>query len=154
MKKSKIIYIGIISSSTLGITLFFLYYYDLMPSTKENEFGIHALIVSAPPFMGGCEKTPCQQSDYDLKINSKKHVFLTGYNICKEIFCIRQDGLSVPLDEAYVMTPIINHIHWKVGDTVNIRVKVSPSYNMAGGYIPNSLNTSFVDLGNSIVIVD
>ncbi|MGH2613557.1 MAG: hypothetical protein ACRDFB_10995 [Rhabdochlamydiaceae bacterium] len=154
MKKSKIIYIGIISSSTIGATLFFLYYYDFVPSTKENAFGIHALVVHTPPFMGGCDNPPCQQPDYVLKLNSKKHVFLTGYNICKGIFCVRQDGLSVPLGEAYVMTPIIRYIPWKVGDTVNIRVKVSHSYNMAGSYIPNPLNMSFVDLGNSTVIVD
>ena len=154
MKKSKIIYIAIISSSTIGAMLFFLYYYDFMTSTKENEFGIHVLVVRAPPFMGGCDSPPCHYSGYVLKINSKKHVFLTGYNICKEVFCVREDGLSVSLNDEYVMTPIINDVPWKIGDNVNIQVKVSTPYNMAGSFISNPLNVSFIDLGDSKVIVD
>lgn len=154
MKKSKIIYIVTISSSTIGAMLFFLYYYDFTPSTKENEFGIHALVVRAPPFMGGCDNPLCHYSGYVLKISSEKHVFLTGYNICKEIFCVREDGLSVSLDETYVVTSIISDVPWKVGDTVSIRAKVSHPYNMAGSFIANLLNMSFVDLGNSKVMVD
>lgn len=154
MKKSKIIYIATISSSTIGVMLFFLHYYDFITSTKENEFGIHALVVRVPPFMGGCDNPPCHYSGYVLKVSSKKHAFLTGYNICKEIFCVSEDGLSVSLDETYVMTPIISDVPWKVGDTVNIRVKVTPLYNMAGSFIPNPQNVIFVDLGNSKVIVD
>jgi hypothetical protein len=154
MKKSKIIYATIISSSTMGIILLFIHYYDFMPSIKENEFMIHALVVQVPPFMGGCDNPPSHHSGYVLKINSKKHAFLTGYDICKEIFCSSENKLPVSLDEAYVMMPIVHDIHLKVGDMVNIRVKISSPYNMTGSLIPDPLNMNFVDLGNSKVIVD
>jgi hypothetical protein len=158
MKTLSLLIIMCLFVTGLGLAWLLVNYYDITPATKENEYGIHVLVVRVPPFMGGCEKTPCHQPEYMLKLNSKSHAFLTGYDICKGIFCVRQEGLSVSLDTAYPMDPFvyvpINTAPWKINDTVNIRLNISPPYNMAGTYIPFPYRTNFIDLGNSEVIFD
>lgn len=157
MKRSKIVIATLTSSFIIGIAVFSVNYYDLGSYTKEDEFGIKALVVHTPPPMI-CPQTPCHFSGYMLKVNSRSHAFLTGYDICKGVFCTRQDGLSVSLDTAYPTDPFVyiiiaNNVPWKVGDTVNIRVKVTP-FNMAGNYIQNPAQTRLVNLGDSQVITD
>ncbi|MGI0046515.1 MAG: hypothetical protein ACREBB_04925 [Nitrosotalea sp.] len=156
--KRLIVVVALTSSLTVGISTFLAYCYDFEQSTKENEFGIKAMVVHTPPPMA-CPQTPCHFSGYMLKINSKIHAFLTGYDICKGIFCVRQDNLAVFLHVTYPTSPFVyviisGDVPWKVGDTVNIRVKASPPFNMAGNYISNPLEAKFIDLGNSQVIVD
>lgn len=156
MKKLKIIYVVTISSLTIGVLLFFTYY-DFTPSTKENKFGINALVIHSPLYMG-CPTVNCQPNYY-LKINSKSTTLLLGYNICDGNSCVKQDGLaiSLPLVDVlhpdYRKLPLPDNLPWKDGDSVNIQVKVSGSSMMDNTlYYASTTSNIWVDLGKSEIV--
>ncbi|MBI3640705.1 MAG: hypothetical protein HY223_10440 [Thaumarchaeota archaeon] len=159
MKKSKIIYIATISSSTIGTMLFFLYYYDPTPVTKENTFGINALVIHSLGVSGCPTEESCIYHDHYLKINSKLQTFLVGYNICDGNSCVKKDGLAVSLPVLDVLHPdyqklqLPDNLPWKDGDSVNIQVKV-PSASIIDNtlYFDASHPNIWVDLGKSEIV--
>src|SRR5574337_1855388 len=78
--------------------------YDPTPVTKENDFGINALVIHHPVGLG-CPTADCHFPDYYLKINSKSKTFITGYNVCDGNSCVKQEGLEIPLPLVDVLHP-------------------------------------------------
>ncbi|SMH72661.1 hypothetical protein [Candidatus Nitrosotalea okcheonensis] len=133
--------------------------YDPTPVTKENNFGINALVIHSPPYMG-CPTVNCQQPNYYLKINSKSNTFLLGYTICDGNSCVKQDGLAISLSVLDVLhpdyrkLPLPDNLPWKDGDSVNIQVKVPSSFIFDNASTFDSTHTPkiWVDLGKSEIV--
>lgn len=146
---------------TCIITAFMVWYftsYDPTSVTKENNFGIHALVIHSPPYMA-CPTEDCKQPDYYLKINSKSKTLLVGYYICDGNSCVKKDGIAIPLQVLdvlhpdYKKLPLPNDLSWKDGDSVNIRVKVSNS-SIVGDALYFDFHTPYiwVDLDKSDIV--
>lgn len=114
-------------------TIWYIINYDPTPVTRDNTFGLSALVIHRPPGME-CPTTDCHFPDYYLKINSKLKTFLVGFNICDGNSCVRQDGTSIQLPVADALLPdyqelaLPNNLPWKDGDLVDIKIKVPNSF--------------------------
>jgi len=132
--------------------------YDPTPVTKENNFGVSALVIHSPSF--GCPIGNCTFHDHFLKINSKSKTYLIGYNICDGTSCVKQDGLSVSLpvldvlNPDYQKLPLPDNLPWKDGDSVNIQVKVPNSIiiDKVLYFDPSPTPKIWVDLGKSEIV--
>ena len=130
--------------------------YDPTPVTKENDFGINALVIHRP-FLGCPMVENCIHPDYYLKINSKSKTFLTGYNLCDGNSCIKKDGLFISLPVVDVLhpdyqeIPLSDNLPWKDGDFVDIKVK-APSGMMLGITISSRNATTWIDLGTYEIV--
>jgi hypothetical protein len=142
----------------LGIlTIWYVANYDPTPITKDNLFGITALVIHRP--VSSCPFADCHFPDYYLKINSKSKTFLLGYRICDGMSCVKRNDLviSLPLADAlhpdYLKLPLPDNLFWHDGDTVNIRVKVStPLANNALTFDPTLVQKTWVDLCKSEIV--
>jgi|SRR6185312_5566344 len=129
--------------------------YDPTTVTKENDFGINALIIHRPAGLG-CPTTGCYFPDYYLKINSNSKTFITGYNICDGNSCAKKDGLFIPLPVVDVLhpnyqeIPLPDNLFWKDGDFVDIKVKAPSALIM--GITNSSIPTIWIDLGMSEIV--
>src|ERR1700687_632490 len=89
------------------IVAFMVWYftnYDPTPVTKENNFGVNALVIHH--HIGtGCPTENCHYPEHYMHINSKLHTFLLGYNICDVNSCIKKDGLAISLPVLDVLHP-------------------------------------------------
>jgi len=139
------------------VTLYFTSY-DPTPVTKENNFGVSALVIHQPP--GGCPMEKCSPPDHFLKINSKLKTFLVGYYICDANYCVKKDGMSISLPVLdvlhpdYQKLPLPDNLPWKDGDPVNIQVKV-PSSSIIDNvpyFDPSHTPNIWVDLGKSEIV--
>ncbi|HEX5457896.1 MAG TPA: hypothetical protein VFX64_05865 [Candidatus Nitrosotalea sp.] len=147
-----IILIGIV----IGIiAVLYAISYDSTPVTKENDFGINALVIHRPPGMA-CPTIDCHFSDYHLKINSNSKTFITGYNICDGNSCTKKDVLLITLPVVdvihpnYQEIPLPDNLPWKDGDFVNIKVKAPSTLIM--GITNSSIPTIWIDLGKSEIV--
>lgn len=140
--------------------LFFLYCYDPAPITKENNFGINALVIHSLG-VGGCPtEESCIYHDHYLKINSKLKTFLVGYNICDGNSCVKKDGLVVSLPVLDVLHPdyqklqLPDNLPWKDGDFVNIQVKIPNSFIFDNAFTLDSAHIQkiWIDLGKSEIV--
>lgn len=150
----------LISGIVIGvITIAYFTNYDFTPITKENTFGINALVIHRSPGLG-CPTTDCHFPDYYLKINSKSKTFLLGYNICDENSCVGKDGLSVSLPMVDVLHPnyqelaLPDNLPWKDGDSVDIKIKVPSSFifDSAFTFDSSTVKKIWVDLGKSEIV--
>ena len=154
----KILYLGIIAIACI-ISISIVWYftsYDSTPVTKENDFGINALVVHRPAGLG-CPTTDCHFHDYYLKINSNSKTFITGYNICDGNSCAKKDGLFIPLPVVdilhpnYQEIPLSDNLSWKDGDFVNIKVK-APSGAISCITVSSCNATFWINLGTSEIV--
>jgi len=158
----KTLQLSIIVVACIGVASVILNFasYDPTPVTKENNFGINALVVHQH-ISTGCPTENCPYPEHYLKINSKFHgEFLVGYNICDENSCVKKDGIAISLPVVDVLHPdyqklqLPDNLPWKDGDSVNIQVKV------LNGFISDSAFTLdpshdpkiWVDLGKSEIV--
>ena len=133
--------------------------YDSTSMTKENTFGINALVIHRPPSMA-CPTADCHFPDYYLKINSKSRTFLLGYNICDGNSCVKQNGLAISLPLVDVLHPdyqelaLPDNLPWKDGDPVSILVQVPSSFISDSAFTFDSTHTQkiWVDLGKSEIV--
>ncbi|HJU13603.1 MAG TPA: hypothetical protein VJ792_04030 [Candidatus Nitrosotalea sp.] len=135
--------------------------YDFEPTTNENPFGMNATISYRGGTTGSCHSQNCMPGDnLVLTYRSGKPVEITSYNICGGLYCILQQGISSYGQEGTQDHPVwgdsirIKDAPWKVGDTVDIRLKVVPVGLSKEGIVPESENTLFIDLGDSKIRMD
>src|SRR5574338_1245248 len=149
----------VIGSIATAFVVWNIMNYDATPITKENTFGINALVIHRPIGLG-CPITDCHFPDYYLKINSKLKTFLVGYNICDGISCIKKDGMAIPLPVIDVLhpdyqeLPLPDNLPWKDGDSVSIQVKIPNSFIFDNATSFDSTNDPkiWVDLGKSEIV--
>jgi hypothetical protein len=116
-----------------------------------------------------CPFLPCHSSKtFQLNFTSKESSELIAYNICDGIFCTKKESFESHIINAHAQNPSISFgritaykaspvmlgdLSWKVGDTVNIRIKVMPVTLLDNGsLIRYPENIMFVDLGESKII--
>jgi hypothetical protein len=161
MIKMKTLYFSIIAIACI-VGAFVTWYftsYDPTPVTKENNFGVSALVVHRPIGLG-CPTADCHFSDYYLKINSKSKTFLVGYNICDGNSCVKKNGIAISLPVLDVLhpdyqeLPLPDNLSWKDGDSVNIQVKVPSSLIVDNTlyFDPSNTPNVWVDLGKSEIV--
>jgi hypothetical protein len=154
----KIMYFTIITAGCiLVLTILCVTNYDPTPITKDNIFGITALVIHRPVF--SCPFTDCHFPDYYLKINSKSKAFLLGYDICDGMFCAKRNDVVIPLPlmdvlhPDYLELPLPDNLFWRDGDTVNMRVKVSTSLaNDTLTFDSTLARKTWIDLGKSEIV--
>lgn len=162
---------GVCIATAIGIYIiwFFINSYDFSTYTKDNPLGIEAKVIyDYNPYLM-CPFLPCHQSKtFQLNFTSKEGSELIAYNICNGIFCTKKEGfenhiinvhpkiLGINLGSvtAYYAGPVIlGDLSWKVGDTVNIRIKAMPVTMLDNGsLIHHSEKIMFVDLGEAKII--
>lgn len=154
----KILHLSIIViACTVSVSMVWYFTsYDPTPVTKENDFGINALVIHRP-FLGCPVVENCIHPDYYLKINSNSSTFLTGYNICDGNSCIKKDRLFISLPVVDVLhpnyqeIPLPDNLPWKDGDFVDIKVK-APSSMILDISISSRNATIWIDLGTSEIV--
>lgn len=136
---------------------------DLSESLPQYQssivpFGITALIIYHPPDVclnlvppsNNVTVHSCPPNKFYLKINSNSTTYLMGYNICDGNSCATNNALSLilPLNNGlnpdYQMIGLPVNLPWKYGDTVGIKLYVSPT--------DDNKTSSLVDLGNSAIV--
>ena len=171
--KMKTLHLGIIIVGTVAIGIYIIWFftssYDFSTYTKDNPLGIEAKVIyNYNPYLM-CPFLPCHPSKtFQLDFTSKEGSELISYNICDGIFCTKKDsfenhiinaheqnpGIAFGKVTAYESGPImLGDLSWKVGDTVNIRIKVMPVTLLDNGSLiryPEKI--MFVDLGESKII--
>ncbi len=169
----KTLHLIIIIGGTVAIGIYTIWFftnsYDFSTSTKDDPLGIEAKVTyNYNPYLM-CPFLPCHPSKtFQLSFTSKEGSELIAYNICNGIFCIKKDSfenrvinaheqnpaITFPRATAYQAGPImLGDLSWKVGDTVNIRIKVMPVTLLDNGSLiryPEKI--MFVDLGESKII--
>ncbi|MDE1819009.1 MAG: hypothetical protein KGI19_10460 [Thaumarchaeota archaeon] len=129
--------------------------HDLTPVTKQNTFGLSAMVVHRPPEIG-CFNNQCPPvHDYYLEINSKIKTILVGYNICDGDSCVTQDDMRILLPVQDVVHPgyhelqLPANLSWKVGDPVSIQAKITSTFILDSAFTPDPSHDPkiWVDLG-------
>jgi len=144
--KSRSLRIAIITFPFLvtGLLLFLLVMYgltiidfDFAFSNKNNPYGIQAIVAYSPEEFSYLKEKSIQQQQNDIlwfRYYSQEPIYLLGYYICNGIFCLKKldDGSYSPIALELVNQPkkwagtTLGDLPWKIGDTVNIKVKVAP----------------------------
>lgn len=156
----KILYLSIIVITGMIVASMIWYFtsYDSTPVTKENNFGVNALVIHH--HITTCPEN-CPYPEHYMNINSKLQTFLLGYNICDGNSCIKKDGLAIPLPVLDVLhpnyqeLPLPDNFPWKDGDSINIQVKVPSTFISDSSSVFDSDHTPkiWVDLGESKITV-
>jgi hypothetical protein len=162
---------GVCIATAIGIYIiwFFTSSYDFSTYAKDNPLGIEAKVIyDYNPYLM-CPFSPCHTSKtFQLNFTSKQGSELMAYNICDGIFCIKKDSFESRIINAQAQNPsiafgrvnayeagpiILGDLPWKVGDTVNIRVKAMPVTLLDNGSLVRyPEKTMSVDLGESKII--
>jgi hypothetical protein len=131
--------------------------YDFTPSTKDNPFGIKATVSYVHNLKISCIRNPCGPFNaFELLYTSQKPVQIISYNVCGGIYCIKQGDFAsygrggTPDSPVWGESMTLGSIPWKVGDVVDIRLKVQP-VGINGDLVPESQNMMFIDLGKSMI---
>jgi hypothetical protein len=173
--KMKTLHISIIAGVCVAIALviymvwLFTSSYDFSTYTKDNPLGIEANVIYNYNLDLMCPQLPCHASNtFQLNFTSNEGSELIAYNICDGIFCTKKAGFDNNIPYVHLTIAAINFggvptysagpvmlgdLLWKVGDTVNIRVKVMPVTILDNGsliHYPEKI--MFVDLGESKII--
>ncbi|MGI0061863.1 MAG: hypothetical protein ACREBA_05365 [Nitrosotalea sp.] len=174
LQLSIITIIGIVSLVVLGayviVNPIFPRYsnpqYGITSSTQENVLGLHARVVYGINTYLSCIRLPCDTSTFKLVVDSEQGSEIHGYSICNGMSCIEKyDFESYPIN-VKVKNPqnatgpvslntrdiILYNFPWKVGDTVNIKIKAIPvTLEENGSILRYPENMTTVDLGYSVV---
>jgi hypothetical protein len=145
-----------ISIIFLAATGFFQSISSSLEATKDNTLGIEARVAYVHENTGiSCPMRPCDTSGFVLKVMSKENAIFLGYDICKvgALSCAHYEGFASSLGA----TPELSNqpelwggrsldwkSDWHIGDTVDIRVKVAPTF-------PEPMN-AWVELGESQIL--
>ena len=162
----RIVFLALIISVTAGLgTIWYLAgSFDFAPSTKDNPYGVQAKVIISPTtFSPPIEpKIPIEPIPVLwFRYNSEKPVQLIGYNVCNGLFCIKREvgGSYGPAAPELMDQPdkwaggTMGDLHWKVGDTVHIRIKIKTvTISDDGQVILDSDKMMFIDLGESKII--
>jgi hypothetical protein len=159
----KLLIIGISSVITIGLILYLLNSYDFTPSTMENPYGVDARVLVQPTYFSPgiqTESSNFPQNVLWFRYNSKEPIDLIGYTICNGIFCIKAEtySYSPPAPEWKDFPEMwagntLGDLHWKVGDSVHIWIKVSPvEITETGERMSLSEPVFYIDLGESKII--
>lgn len=146
-------------SITIGSALagYFASFYDFAPSTTDNPFGINATVSYVHNLKISCIRQPCGPFNaFGLSYTSQKPVQLISYNICGGIYCIKQGNFAsygrggTPDSPVWGGSTTLGDIPWKVGDIVDVRLKVQPvTIKENGDIVPDTKKMVFIDLGQS-----
>ena len=157
MKSLHLVVIAV--SITIGSVLvwYFASFYDFAPSTTDNPFGINATVSYVHNLRISCIRQPCEPFNaFGLSYTSQKPVQLISYNICGGIYCIKQGNFAsygrggTPDNPVWGGSTTLGDIPWKVGDTVDVRLKFQPVIIKENGDMyPEPEMTMFIDLGQS-----
>ncbi len=131
--------------------------YDFAPSTKDNPFGIKATVSYVHNLKISCIRQPCGPFNaFGLSYTSEKPIQIIPYNICGGIYRIKQGNFAsygrggTPDSPVWGGGMTLGSVPWKVGDVVDIRLKVQP-VGINGDLVPESKNMMFIDLGESMI---
>lgn len=156
MRKIKLAVIAVPIAITIVLGWYFARSYDFAPSTTDNPFGIQAELVYVKDLKISCPMQPCGPLDaFGFRYTSQKPVQLVAYNICGGIFCIKREGFGSygiggnETHRTWGGGQTVGDIPWKVGDTVNIRVKVKPVEILEDGKVMPKDGIFFIDVGKS-----
>lgn len=157
MKTLRLIIIVISISIGSASILYFASFYDFAPSTTNNPFGINVTVSYMHNLKISCIRQPCEPVNaFGLSYTSQKPVQLISYNICGGIYCIKQGNFAsygrggTPDSPVWGGSTTLGEIPWKVGDTVNVRLKVQPvTIKENGDMVPEPEKMVFIDLGQS-----
>lgn len=152
----------------IAVSIFWVFAssYDFSTYAMENPFGIQAKVVYDYNHNMMCPFSPCSQSKtFQLNFTSKEGSELIAYNICDGFICTKKEGfenrvinahaqhgvIAFGTITAYEAGPIIlGNLPWKVGDTVDIRIKIIPvTVSDNGSLVRYPEKIMFVDLGES-----
>lgn len=131
--------------------------YDFAPSTKDNPFRIKATVSYVHNLKISCIRQPCGPFNaFSLSYTSQEPVQLISYNICGGIYCIKQGNFAsygrggTPDSPTWGGGTTLGEIPWKVGDIVDIKLKIQPvRITENGDVIPEPEKMLFIDLGES-----
>lgn len=130
--------------------------YAFGSSTKANPFGLDATLSYQHDLRASCPMTNCGPLNaFVLSYSAEKLIQLVSYNICGGLYCVLQECLASYGQGGTVGHPVwggnitVSDAPWKVGDTVDIRLRVQPVGITNKGIIPESENMLFIDLGES-----
>ncbi|MHB8601893.1 MAG: hypothetical protein ACYC6W_11250 [Nitrosotalea sp.] len=147
-----------VSISTGSVLIgYFASYYDFEPSTTDNPFGINATVSYVHNLKISCIRNPCGPLNaFSLSYTSQKPIQLISYNICGGIYCIKQGNFAsygrggTPDSPIWGGGSTLGEIPWKVGDIVDIKLKIQPvMIKENGDIIPEPDKMTFIDLGES-----
>ncbi|MDC8452626.1 MAG: hypothetical protein LV477_06920 [Candidatus Nitrosotalea sp.] len=155
----KTLHLIVITTVSIGFALVwhFANFYDFEPSTTDDPFGINATVSYVHNLKISCIRQPCGPLNaFGLSYTSQKPVQLISYNICGGIYCIKQGNFAsygrggTPDSPVWGGGTTLGEIPWKVGDIVDIRLKVQPvTIKENGDIVPEPEKTMFIDLGQS-----
>lgn len=137
-----------LSFTIITISLSAMSYLQLFPSsiiaTKDNPLGIEARVAYVHQNSAySCPISPCDSSGFVLKVVSKNEdAVLHGYDVCKAgggwswfASCVHSDTIMQSLSVTSELSndshewsnaiPLERKSDWHVGDTVDIKVKVT-----------------------------
>jgi hypothetical protein len=152
------IIIIVISASVVSVIIWsFANSYDFAPSTKDNPFRINATVSFVHNMKISCIRQPCEPFNaFGLSYTSQEPVQIISYNICGGIYCIKQGNFAsygrggTPDNPTWEGGTTLGKIPWKVGDIVDIKLKIQPVIIKENGdIIPEPEKMSFIDLGES-----
>jgi len=156
VRKTKLAVIAVPIAITAALSWYFVSSYDFAPSTTDNPFGVRAELVYVKDLKISCPIQPCGPLNaYMFRYNSQKPVQLVSYNICGGVFCIKREGFGSygiggnETHRTWGGGQTVGDIPWKVGDTVNIRVKVKPVEILENGKVMPKDEMFFIDVGKS-----
>lgn len=148
MRKTKLAVIVVPIAITAILGWYFARSYDFAPSTTDNPLGLQAELVYVKDLKISCPIHPCGPLNaYMFRYNSQEPVQLVAYNICGGIFCIKRENFGSYSPGGGQGT--VGDIPWKVGDVVNIRVKVKPVEILENGKVMPKDGIFFIDVGKS-----
>ncbi len=162
MKTLHISIIIISVSISIGSVLiwYFASSYDFASSTTDNPFGINATVSYVHNLkMISCPKPCGPLNTFILSYTSQKPIQLISYNICGGIYCIKQGNFAsygrggTPDSPMWGGGTTLGGIPWKVGDVVDIKLKIQPvMIKENGDIIPEPEKMTFIDLGESKIM--
>ncbi|MGH2613481.1 MAG: hypothetical protein ACRDFB_10605 [Rhabdochlamydiaceae bacterium] len=159
MKTLHLIVIAVSITIGSASVWYFASFYDFAPSTTDNPFGINATVSYVHNLKISCIRQPCGPFNaFGLSYTSQKPIQLISYNICGGIYCIKQGNFAsygrggTPDSPVWGGSTTLGDIPWKVGDIVDVRLKVQPvTIKENGDIVPEPEKTVFIDLGQSKV---
>jgi hypothetical protein len=113
-----------------------------------NPLGVTALVKYTP--LNSCLGFSCSPYAFFLKLNSNSTAYLLGYDICGNDLCVKNNTLSILLPINSIENPNYTSIglsknnKWNYGDTVNMRLEISPTQDKKTAYLLNIRNSTIV----------
>ncbi len=117
-------------------------------NSSNNPLGVTALVKYTP--YDACIGMSCPPYTFYLKVNSNSTAYLLGYDICGSDLCVKNNTLSILLPINNMQIPNYTYIglsdnkKWNYGDTVDMKLEISPTLDNKTAY--------FLDIKNSTIV--